>query len=176
MIALSKYMSKNSETPMNDKKQSIYDIASWFLDKESMSHKKLQKLSYYAVAWGYALLDRPIVEKAEFEAWIHGPVSQSLWSSYGIYGWVSISKKTQAWRNTASTQLSGLEFPKDVLDLLEAVWVTYGSKSALELEALSHKELPWVKARNGIKETERSNAIIAPSDMRGYYSSIYIAG
>ncbi len=28
----------------------VEDIADWFLNKESMSDKKLQKLTYYAVA------------------------------------------------------------------------------------------------------------------------------
>ena len=32
-------------------KYSVFEIANWFLLKESMSHKKLQKLCYYAQAW-----------------------------------------------------------------------------------------------------------------------------
>ena len=52
-----------------------------------MSHKKLQKLCYYAVAWHYALYDSQLVENDEFEAWIHGPVSPSLWHEYKDYVW-----------------------------------------------------------------------------------------
>ena len=34
---------------------SVFDIANWFLLKEEMTQKKLQKLCYYAQAWCYAL-------------------------------------------------------------------------------------------------------------------------
>ena len=31
------------------KKLNIFDVANWFLSKEEMTHKKLQKLCYYAL-------------------------------------------------------------------------------------------------------------------------------
>ena len=65
----------------------IYDLANWFSSKSDMSHKKLQKLCYYAVAWHYALYDSQLVENDEFEAWIHGPVSLSLWHEYKDCVW-----------------------------------------------------------------------------------------
>ena len=37
-------------------KYNIFDIANWFLSKESMPQKKLQKLCYYAKAWSLVLL------------------------------------------------------------------------------------------------------------------------
>jgi len=55
----------------------VYDLANWFLNKSRMSHKKLQKLCYYAVAWHYTLYDSKLVLDDEFEAWVHGPVSTS---------------------------------------------------------------------------------------------------
>ena len=33
----------------------IFDVADWFLSKEAMTPKKLQKLCYYYKAWGLAL-------------------------------------------------------------------------------------------------------------------------
>ena len=56
----------------------ILDIASWFLSKESMSQKKLQKLCYYAEAWSQALRGKPIPQRAEFQPWVHGPVNLEL--------------------------------------------------------------------------------------------------
>lgn len=155
-------------------KPNIHDLSAWFLDKEVMSQKKLQKLCYYAVAWGYTLLDKPIVKNPEFEAWVHGPVSKPLWNTYSSYGWEPISKKAKTWEKLVADKVSSSEFPANVAELLEAVWVTYGSKSGLELEALSHKEMPWVKARNGLDESVRSSELIAPDDMKTYYKSIYI--
>jgi uncharacterized phage-associated protein len=55
----------------------IQQIAQWFLCKESMTHKKLQKLCYYAQAWNLALHNSELFED-RFEAWVHGPVSPVL--------------------------------------------------------------------------------------------------
>ena len=48
----------------------IFDLADAFLSIESMTHKKLQKLCYYAKAWYLALYDENLVTE-EFEAWVH---------------------------------------------------------------------------------------------------------
>ena len=59
---------------------SIFDVSEWFLSKESMTPKKLQKLSYYFEAWCHALFNRSLINDTRFEAWIHGPVSPELYS------------------------------------------------------------------------------------------------
>lgn len=143
---------------------SIFDIANWFLSKEKMSPKKLQKLSYYAVAWGQALLNKNIANDTKFEAWVHGPVSPELYREYKSYGWSDIE--------TVETNESN--FDEKTLDLLESVWITYGENSANELEALTHLEDPWLNARKGLGEFESSSKEIKTEDMKNYYSSIYI--
>ena len=35
--------------------EKVMDVANWFLSQSSMTHKKLQKLCYYAQAWHCAL-------------------------------------------------------------------------------------------------------------------------
>lgn len=144
---------------------SIFDVANWFLSMSSMTPKKLQKLAYYAQAWSYALYNRPMFtgNGSEFEAWAHGPVSQALYNRYKEYGWNPISKIDDD--STINDQ--------ETLDLLQSVWMTYGDKTANELEALTHQEDPWKIARRGLSEGERSHNIISPADMRRYYRSIY---
>jgi hypothetical protein len=66
-------------------KYGILDIACWFLHKEAMSHRKLQKLCYYAQAWFFTLENIRLTD-AIFEAWIHGPVSPSLYQHFKKYG------------------------------------------------------------------------------------------
>ncbi len=141
---------------------SIQDVANWFLAKESMTHKKLQKMCYYAVAWGYALTNDKIVKDDEFQAWVHGPVSKTLYTKYKDNGWNLLPKFE-----------GELTVPDNVNELLESVWVTYGDKDGNELEALSHIEQPWMKAREGIDESQRSESPIDPEDMKSYYLSIY---
>ena len=145
---------------------SIFDISDWFLSKESMTPKKLQKLSYYFEAWGNALYNMSLINDTKFEAWIHGPVSPKLYYKYQEYGWQSIPQKED----------NSSKFEPKELELLESVWLTYGDKSANELEALTHNEDPWKNARKGLGEYDSSNREISTEDMREYYLSIYSGG
>ena len=139
----------------------ITDIADWFLSKEEMTHKKLQKLCYYAVAWGWALMGKSIAKNDQFEAWVHGPVSPAIFRKYTAMGWNNLERVEKV-----------KDMPEDVTELLEAVWFTYGNKSGNELEALSHSEKPWIEARNGLANHERSSTPIDANTMREFYSSI----
>ena len=143
---------------------SIFDVANWFLAKERMTHKKLQKLCYYAQAWSNAICPQPISD-AEFEAWIHGPVCRELYNRYRDYGFDYIPQHTPV-----------DVFTKEEKSLLEDVWETYGDMSANGLEALSHSEPPWQKARLGYAPNDNCNVVISASDMAEYYRSIYAGG
>ena len=140
----------------------ICDVAEWFLQKENMSHKKLQKLCYYAQAWSYALREIPIATDTKFEAWVHGPVSYDLFKEYSGNGWEPIAPEGRT-----------LNFDATETDLLESVYLTYGGLSANELEALSHDEPPWRNAREGCAPGERCSNTIRINDMKKYYRSIY---
>ena len=144
----------------------IYDIANWFLTKEAMSHKKLQKLSYYSVAWGFALFDKAICNHPEFEAWVHGPVSPVLYNKY----------QGNLWNELTPDETFVDKFDNGMSDLLESVWFTYGDQTGNSLEALTHSELPWKNARIGIENNIPSNALISVEDMKRYYRSIYAGG
>ena len=60
------------------------------------------------------------------------------------------------------------------VELLEDVWETYGDKTGNALEALTHRELPWIEARRGYDEDERCTVVISPESMKQYYRSIYV--
>ena len=155
---------------MSNSKVSILDVASWFLSKEAMTHKKLQKLCYYVQAWGLALYNKELID-SEFQAWVHGPVSRELYNKYRSNGWEDIPK-------LESFQPCNTQFFSDEknLHLLDSVWLTYGDKSGNELEALTHQEAPWINARKKaeVKENEPCNEIILSDDMKVFYKSIYI--
>ena len=150
-----------TQTPQHD----ITDVANWFLDMEPMPHKKLQKLSYYAVAWKYALQRKPLCRRDEFQAWIHGPVNMVLYNKYRHNGWDLIYLEGSA-----------PKFDSIDTDFLETVWNTYGEFSGHQLEALTHTEDPWIKARGALMPTEPSNNIISVDDMIEYYNKIYDEG
>ncbi|WNY28076.1 hypothetical protein MmiEs2_02560 [Methanimicrococcus stummii] len=139
----------------------IEDVANWFLNKSSLQHKKLQKLSYYAVAWNYALLDAPLCKRDTFQAWIHGPVSPVLYDLYKNYGWTFIPQTESA-----------ADFGKSE-EVLDFVWEVYKDYSQFQLENLTHSELPWEKARAGYSEFERSEEVISPEIMKDFYRKLY---
>jgi len=145
---------------------SIHDIANWFLTKERMSQKKLQKLCYYAVAWGYALLKRAISSDDEFQAWVHGPVSPILYEKYRGSGWVELKPE----KNYIDS------FDNVTTELLESIWITYREQTGNSLEALTHSELPWIKARGNCGQEDRCTTRIDTQDMQDYYLSIYTGG
>lgn len=144
---------------------SVFDVADWFLNKESMTPKKLQKLSYYFEAWGHALFNQNFIKDTQFQAWVHGPVSPDLYNKYRDYGWNYIPK--------IEVDNSDM-FEREVVFLLESVWETYGDKSANELEALTHSESPWINARKGLESDQPSDNVISSEDMHSFYKSIYI--
>ena len=141
----------------------VFDIANWFLKKQSMTHKKLQKMCYYAQAWSYALKDRPIMD-AQFEAWVHGPVCRELYEKY---------KGNYLVELTADPGFN-MHFSPGDEELLESVFETYGEFSGNALEVLTHSEMPWINARSGCSNSERCDNPISAEDMKQYYKSIYI--
>ena len=143
--------------------ENVYAVADWFLIKESMPHKKLQKLCYYAQAWSLALLDQPIMDET-FQAWVHGPVSTSLWYSLKDYGYLDIPQET--------FEPSRRDFTEKENDLLEEVWATYGEFSGYELESITHQEMPWLEARGDLPPSAASRKVISNDTMKMYYRGL----
>lgn len=138
----------------------IFDVAQWFLAKESMTQKKLQILCYYAQAWYFTLCHNGPLFRNEFQAWVYGPTCPELHEKYSSYAFfVSLP---QCADNSAS-------FSEKKLDILEAVWNTYGPLSEDELEMLIHREDPWIAARGDAKPWETCKNVISLESMKEYY-------
>ncbi len=138
--------------------ENIYEVARFFLSKESMTHKKLQKLCYYAQAW-YLANYGVVLFPNRFEAWVHGPVSPDLYSRYRGWGWQQIPKDLQP-----------IYFDDERnRNFLEQVYDTYGDYDADNLERITHTELPWQKARQGCSVGAYSRNPISLNDMKNYY-------
>ena len=126
---------------------------------EPISQLKLQKLVYYAQAWSLALNGSPLM-KAEFQAWVHGPVNRQLYDRFKQYAWQPITVDAKK-----------PELPQPVLDHLEEVWQVYGGYSPFDLERMTHSEAPWQKAREGLAPDENCEEIISAEDMMEFYRS-----
>lgn len=143
--------------------ENIRDIANWFLSRESMPHKKLQKLCYYAQAWYCALYDGSPLFEDEIQAWVHGPVIPGLYVVYAKYNWSKIPNKNI----TAPT------FNEEVTAVLEAVANTYSPLSGDQLECLTHSEDPWNEARGDLEPWKKCTTPISCASMREYYAEKY---
>lgn len=145
----------------------VFDIANWFLHQSEMTPKKLQKMCYYAYSWGLVFFN----ESAEninnrlfndsIEAWVHGPVSPTLYNKYSEYGY----------RNIEKLEKLDVEFDSDVENLLQQIYDVYGGYDGNELESITHQEAPWNTARKGYGPLDRCNVKLNDSEIFNYYGS-----
>ncbi len=138
----------------------IFDLAHAFLRIESMTHKKLQKLCYYAKAWYLAINDTNLIDE-QFEAWVHGAVQPELYQEYKMYGFGYIPLYT-----------GSCLIPEEFESFAREIYDSYGDLSGDELEQLNHTEMPWIKARAGLKPWQGCNNVIEEEDMKIFYRTL----
>jgi uncharacterized phage-associated protein len=142
-------------------------VAEYFVDKANkeqkpLTNKKLQKLIYYAQAWSMVLRDKVLFDE-KIEAWVHGPAVKSVYNKYKIYGF-SLIKKT-------ADEAALKAIPADAKTLLDSIWSVYGKFDADYLEMLTHSEIPWQEAREGLQKSDNSENEISLDSMRAFYSN-----
>lgn len=139
---------------------SVHDVAAFILQQlGEITAMKLQKLVYYCQAWALVWDESPLFDE-EIQAWANGPVVPALYARHqGMF-------KVREWRGDPS-RLND-EQQDTILKVLEF----YGDKSSQVLSDLTHRELPWLKARQGLGITERGNRVIRHADIAEYYSSL----
>lgn len=141
----------------------VKTLAKYFLSKESMTHKKLQKLCYYAQAWHLTLYDTELVD-TQFEAWVHGPVSPELYHEYKHYRWNDIEACEQPY-----VEQENAEF-------IDMIYDTFGPYTGDDLEYITHQEDPWRNARSGKEPWETSNTVITYQSMKEFYTEVHRRG
>lgn len=140
---------------------SVFDVAAYIVNKQqALTAMKLQKLVYYAQAWSLVWDERPLFTN-RIEAWANGPVCPDLYAAHrGEF---------------LITEVPGgdpSKLTKDEADTVDAILRDYGDKTATWLSALTHKEDPWLEARAGIPDGERSNRTITHGSMADYYGTL----
>jgi uncharacterized phage-associated protein len=140
----------------------VQDVAAAILERtgEQLDTWKLQKLVYYCQAWHLVWEQEPLFSE-RIEAWAGGPVIPALYEHHrGEF-------RVSSWPWGDSSKLSG-----DELTTIDAVLSSYGKLTGRQLRVLTHREDPWVHARNGLAPGERSSRVIDPDGMLDYYSGI----
>ncbi len=135
-----------------------------------MSHLKLQKLIYYAHAWHLVFTGEPLIDD-QFEAWVHGPVSKTLWNKLKKLSILNNEIALDKQHHAEVIQRTENLLNQEQLDIIKDVLDEYGKRSAYHLECLTHSEDPWIRARRGLKEGEAGNSIISNRAIKRFYES-----
>lgn len=132
-------------------------IGQYFLSKNpELTDIQIQKLVYYAYSWYMVKNNGKKLFEENPQAWIHGPVFRTLFDNMKNYKKFSQTDEVES-------------IDKDITDFLDVIYNIYGKYSGNELEKLTHSELPWIKARNGLKPYEFSQNIILDEDILKCY-------
>lgn len=133
-------------------------------DGRPLNVLKLQKLMYYVQAWHLAYHRSPMFH-GPFEAWIHGPVNPTLYArfrrSHQLYGMVTVAD--------VKSGFDPGQLDQDDRAFIDSVIEAYGGFSGSQLEEISHRELPWQKARGSLGPTERCETQIDEQTMGDFY-------
>lgn len=135
----------------------VKEVSEFFLSKEGMTNKKIQKLCYYAQAWFYALYNKKLFDE-RIEAWVHGPVLRSVWNYYRTFSIMLDTLPCKEYK---------LKLTKEQEEIIADVLDEYGSKSGYYLECLTHEERPWQDARR-----QGENTKISKEAIKEFYSKL----
>ena len=132
-------------------------IGQYFLSKNpELTDIQIQKLVYYAYSWYMVKNKGEKLFEESPQAWIHGPVFRTLFDSMKDYK-----------RFSKTDEIEKIE--KNITDFLDVIYEIYGKYSGNELERMTHSELPWIKARIGLKPYEFSQNTILDEDIMKCY-------
>lgn len=116
--------------------------------------KKLHKLLYYCQGHHAATFQQPLFAEA-ISAWDMGPVVGQLWSE---------EKQSDAFQSPDSSPLDEAE-----LNTIGYVISRYGKLSGLDLEHLTHNELPWLDADKARREAGARSVKIPLAALQDFF-------
>jgi len=131
---------------------------------ETISNLKLQKLLYYVQAWNLVFEDRPLFD-GKFQAWVHGPVSRNIYNRFAdtktLYSDITV--------HDVQPTFSPASLDESEIGHIDRVLSVYAKFTGAQLEELTHKEDPWVQARDGYEPFERCEKELDEGIMKHYY-------
>lgn len=125
-------------------------IVPYFL-KKTTTPLKLQKLLYYAQVW-YFVKYKKLLFSDEIKAWVLGPVVPSVWQRFKF-----VKRNNSIPVNNHFYNLDQYSVDDHLADFLNNIWDSYGHLSGPDLVDLTHKETPWIVARQGLNHNDRSD-------------------
>ena len=140
--------------------QSIVDVATYILERTgTVTTMKLQKLAFYSQAQHLAQYGSSLFPE-DFEAWRGGPVAPEL---YALHRGMFLIRPGELVSGDSSA-LTDAE-----RGLIDSVCSALGSLTGAELSERTHLESPWLHAREGLRPSAPSDAVITQEAIRSYY-------
>ena len=165
-----------NETTITNKYINPKDVVKYLLyrysfDGEPITNLKMQKLLYYVYVWNLVLNKERCFEE-KFQAWPNGPVLPSVYQNLKFYGAAPLGTdflevKTPTLEEYEATLKKSLG--DDLVNVIDQVYEKYGIRTAFELVALTHNELPWTKARKDLDGSEKTTNEISDTDILKFY-------
>ena len=137
------------------------------LSEGDVTSMALQKLAYYVQAFSKPLLGYRIFGQMPC-AWAKGPVYEQLWRGY------KDSDLTYFAYDPTEDHSSPFTPAED--ELIRAVYASFGNYSGSALGRMTHKEKPWIAARDraGAQMGDRCDEVITEEDMDDYFEAIVV--
>ena len=120
---------------------------------------KLQKLAFYAQVQHLVTTGAPLFPE-DFQAWRGGPVVPEL---YALHRGMFLIRPGELVSGDSSA-LTDAERA-----LIDCVCSALGSLTGAELSERTHLESPWLHAREGLRPSAPSDAVITQEAIRSYY-------
>lgn len=126
----------------------MYDAYSE-LTGETIDEMKLHKLLYFTMREGFAITGEQILD-GYFEGWVHGPVCREVRYAFTADG---ISVPTAPVSETTAY-------------IIRNVILEYGKYDSWALREMSHKEISWQNAREGLRPRDAGSRVLEIADIR----------
>lgn len=150
---------------MNISPKMLSTISYIFEKANEVTPLALQKLLYFIQGIYMMIFNEPMYEEDCF-AWVHGPVYENVYNAFKSFQYNPIDDYRFVILKNRFKELSNEE--KHVIDL---VLDTFGMYSGKTLEKITHKEKPWIEAREGYTLLEPSHKLIEKEDIRLYFEN-----
>lgn len=141
-------------------------IAYVFEQMEEITPLALQKILYFIQGIHMTLYGKPMYTE-DCEAWVHGPVYPKVYNLFRDFKYNPIEDTRFAIFYGRSKELNSDE--KKVIDL---VVKTFGKYSGKTLEIITHKEKPWIDAREGYGKVDIAEVVIPQEEMKAYFTEV----
>lgn len=154
---------KDLEEKFDLSDQMFMSIAYIFKQMDEVTPLTLQKMLYFIQGLYVAKFNRYFFSE-DCYAWVHGPVYEKVYNLFKEFTYNPIEDSRFILFAGRDEGLSDEE-----RTLIDLAINTFGKYSGKTLEHITHKEEPWINARQGYGQNEPSQEVISKESIKQYF-------